>query len=234
MRKLSAVLLAALMVLALAAGTSPAQAKARPKVLVIGDSITSMYNDKTGDPMRGWWSFANDTFKAEIVRSARSGAGYLKYGDSCKAGRFGSYLDHVEKVKPKFIIVAGGSNDVYKCVKNARRAATKAEASAATKQYMQALRKRTDKLKIPAKNVYVFVPWGSEYQSSASAIKSSIHYYADKYGFQYVGMGMLPRVATFADEPGKMDAIHPNAVGSAYIARQLLANSNLDERIASS
>lgn len=66
----------------------PAAASLPQGIVVVGDSITALYDDEPGSPAQGWWSFVGRRFNVDVTTYAQSGSGYLRLGDLCTGDRF--------------------------------------------------------------------------------------------------------------------------------------------------
>jgi len=221
---------------------SPAAATTRPwstmgthgTVLFIGDSITARYDDKVGDPQRGWWSIVAAKMGMRPVTSAESGSGMLAAGGgaqygvpsrgACRGTTFGERLGDVAAAHPTVIVVEGGRNDFKRCVGG--KTVTKLDkkrTEAAVKAYLAQLKTAAARAGVPARNVYVLSPWGTAYPSERAVVRPLVKKYALAEGFHWIATSYLADRWT-------VDRTHPNTAGNVELARRVVKLSDLTQR----
>ena len=194
------------------------------KVLFIGDSITARYNNVTGSGNRGWWSYLAADMKMTPVTSAQGRSGTLRRGGlNCVGTTFGDRLPDIAKTAPGVIVLAGGRNDAYYCLKGKTLRASRERTRVAVRDYFKKFAATVKAAKIPAKNVYVLTPWGSAAQADRTYIWTTYRTYARQYGFQWVPVSYLTDTYT-------VDATHPNTPGNKKLYRMVRDASNLTKR----
>jgi len=209
-------LVAALALLLIPAGLAvPAHAQAAPapKVLFIGDSMTSLYNNKVGDYHRGWWSYVAAAKGWTPMKDAEYGSGYLRRGNSCTGTRFEHRLPTVTERKPDVIVVAGGRNDGKKCVAGKLVGATTSELTRVVDTYFAELSATAKAIGVD--KVYVVSPWAGDF-STGYKVRAVIRDAARAYGFTWITTAFMPRSYT-------TDGMHQNATGNRWLRDQVLA-----------
>lgn len=197
-----------------------------PSVVVIGDSVTSRYNNTPGDPMRGWWSWLAGRGKVSIVRKAQSGSGVINPGyvglERCAGNTYGSRTASLASIspRPRAVIVEGGRNDLLTCSKKVR---SPQEAQDAWRRYYRGLRAEAVKIGLQPADVYVFSPWGDVAHARAADWRTMQEAAAERYGLTWIETRLLTR-----DEAP--DGVHPDADGSLVLYRLIALHSDLDTR----
>ncbi|MRJ75272.1 hypothetical protein GEV29_01850 [Aeromicrobium sp. SMF47] len=190
-------------------------APAGPKILVIGDSITSWYRDEPGSASQGWWSIlARDPAvnASRITTYAEGGSGMNTRGNKCGGTTFGSRNKSIKKADVDFLIIEGGRNDYNTCdSRNRKKSLSKAKRRAGIKKYMERLDTHVRKEGIPRSHVLVMTPWGKSQRSLGTEMQSYVQRYAQREGFTFVTTKTLPTNKT-------IDNKHPNRAGSEYLA----------------
>ncbi|KQP81628.1 SGNH/GDSL hydrolase family protein [Aeromicrobium sp. Leaf291] len=217
-RRVAAALAAALVVALLAGTTStPAGAGPNDRLLVIGDSTSSWYNEEPGSPSEAWWAIVARQLGADVTLSAEHGSGMWARGNKCQGTKFGDRLGEVSRIRPSLIIVAGGFNDTHGCdASNKKVPIYESSSKRAVDIYLTALADRVDSIGLDRSKVYVTTPWGSS--------KMDAHYWmwreqkavAERLGFTYVTM-------RFNDSAQTVDTVHQNRQGNLNMAARFLA-----------
>ncbi len=212
--------------------------KAQPTrtMVVIGDSITSTYNDRRGSNRRGWWSYLGSKLKVRVITHAERGSGYGKHGKShdgstrCIGTTFEQRL-HDPVVRrdlraARVVVIAGGVNDFMTCT------ALPGGGHVLVPSSPEVLRAQVGRTLAlvnairPGKrsSVYVTVPYGPAASRAANKtwIVSTIRDAAVTAGFGYVDTAGL----TLAG-PRTHDGCHPNARGSRRMYRDFLTGSDI-------
>ena len=202
-----------LLVPAALAVPAEAQATPTPKVLFIGDSMTSLYNNKVGDYHRGWWSYVATAKGWTPMKDAEYGSGYLRRGNSCTGTRFAHRLPVVTERKPDVIVVAGGRNDGKKCVAGKLVAATTSELTQVVNTYFAGLSATAKAIGVD--KVYIVSPWAGDL-ATGYKVRAVIRDAARAYGFTWITTPFMPRNYT-------TDGLHQNATGNRWLRDQVLA-----------
>lgn len=197
---------------------SPVQSEPQPTAtaLVLGDSFTSKYTDDSGDPLQGWWSLIGDDRGWSMVTSAQGGGGIIKKGTGC----YGTTIRErdaavIDRVRPDWIIVAAGANDVWVCIDgHARKASTSWRTTAMIKEFAK-IGTLADQYGIPRSHVVVTVPWGTLDGSARHELVTEIAGAATKAGLSWVNAPRFQSSQT-------LDGTHPNREGSEFLASVVL------------
>lgn len=184
-------------------------------IVVVGDSITAMYNDEAGDDMQGWWSMVGRHFGAHVTTHAESGSGYLRQGLACGGDRFVDRAEAYRDTAPSLFIVEGGRNDWSSCIEGRHVEASDAMIAQAVDHYFDVLQvnlPRTTRILV------LGPPWGTLDQLGRNRITSIVHAAAASHGLQYV-----PTVGTIDRRERLLDGVHPNRAGSTALADRVIA-----------
>jgi lysophospholipase L1-like esterase len=184
-----------------------------PRVLFIGDSSTSLYNNKVGDYNRGWWSYVAAAKGWVPMKDAEYGSGFLRRGNACTGTRFAHRLPTVTERTPDVIVVAGGRNDGRKCVGGKLVVATTSELALVAKTYFAELSVRAKAIGVD--KVYVLTPWAGDF-ATGYKVRAVIRDTAQAYGFTWITTSFLPKNYT-------TDGLHQNASGNRLLRDQVLA-----------
>lgn len=185
---------------------------AKPVLAIQGDSITSQYNDRVGDPMRGWWSFLSQAKGATVRIDAIGGTGFAKRaaanGVGCVSPNFRERLAKVATMKPDTLVVQGGRNDWWDCGVGAL---TPEQIDANVAAYFADLQRTVAVAGID--HVYVTTVWGPGDAARRGPVIAAVSKHAQAAGYRF----------TFIDlaQSETRDGTHPNAAGSQRIYRTL-------------
>lgn len=205
------------------------QAGTTPTMVIIGDSITSRYNNTVGSSNRGWWSYLGDKLDLRVIRHAYRGSGYGKRGKDadgtnvCERSTFAMRLLNstvASNVKAaRVVIVAGGVNDFMTCVKRdgvwrqvpSTRETVELEVHK-TMERLAALRPTR------RSSVFITAPFGPFEPVAATKawLVPFIEAEAKAAGFQYVDTA---HGTLYGDRTN--DRVHPNAAGNKQLYRDL-------------
>ncbi len=206
---------------------SAEQSGKTPKILAIGDSMTARNVDESAHG-KGWWGYLRDDSGVEVGLSAQGGSGYIRKGNHngpCGGTTFKERLDDVKQESPTFIIVAGGYNDGSYCENGEGKPASDAQIQAGISSYIDDLAKQADELGIPHDTIYFWTPWGPNAEAKRRRIEPVIKENALRIGAKYV---MVPSLS-----PNQSyDGTHPKAEGSKFFYDNLIANSDLKQKLA--
>lgn len=207
------------------APTATAAPIERQKMVVIGDSYSSYYGDRSSR-FPGWWATLGADLNLDPVVDAVGGTGFLARSGSCAHTRFRGRMDTIRENAPRILFVEGGRNDWRRCDSTGRPVeSTRTEIVAAADQYFAELGVVWDDLGRPRADVYVISPWGHSKARKARVIRPIIRDAAEAHGFTWVGTRRL----SLEQAP---DGIHPNNLGSRFLRDEILANSDLLDRFA--
>ncbi|MEV7396029.1 SGNH/GDSL hydrolase family protein [Aeromicrobium sp. NPDC092404] len=193
--------------------SAEAAATPAPRVLFVGDSSVSLYNNRVGSYQRGWWSYVAAAKGWTPMKDAEYGSGYLRRGNSCTGTRYAHRLPVVSERKPDVIVVAGGRNDAKKCVAGKLVPATTAELARLADTYFDELLTRATAAGVD--KVYVLSPWAGDFPVGYK-IRPIIRDAAQAHGFTWISTSFIPRNYT-------TDGLHQNASGNRLIRDQVLA-----------
>lgn len=205
-----------------AARAASAPAPGEP-LLVFGDSTSAWFSDQPGSPSQGWWSKVAAKADMRAVLSAESGSGMWARGNKCGGTRFDQRLSEIARIKPAKIIVATGRNDYHRCRGGQGQGyvtSPRAQVELAISNYMTKLDKARKAEGIPANEVYVTTPWGTDGRSVHSWMWKAQKREAEKRGFTYV-------TVRFLDDLFTLDKTHPNALGNTKLADDFLRVSKI-------
>lgn len=198
----------------------------RQKMVVIGDSYSSYYGDRSSR-FPGWWATLGADLGLEPVVDAVGGTGFLARSGDCAHSRFRARMDTIRENAPRILFVEGGRNDWRRCSAEGRPIeSTRTEIVAAADAYFDELGEVWDELDRPRSDVYVISPWGRSKARKARVIRPIIRDAARAHGFTWVDTRRL----SLEHAP---DGIHPNNLGSRFLRDEILANSDLLDRFAS-
>lgn len=197
----------------------------RPKMVVIGDSYSSYYGDRSS-PYPGWWATLSADLAVDPVVDAVGGTGFLARSGDCAHSRFRARMDTIRENDPQILFIEGGRNDWRRCnAEGVPIESTRTEIVAAAQEYFDHLGDVWDELGRPRADVYVVSPWGPSKARKARVIRPIIRDAAQAHGFTWVETRRL----TLEQAP---DGIHPNNMGSRFLRDEILANSNLLDRFS--
>ncbi len=190
-------------------------------LLVIGDSITSRFNDKRGAKNQGFWSILADSVGAKPKTYAQGGAGFVNPGlVRCKGYNFSQQVARPAVremvIAAGALVIEGGRNDTRTCVKGGYADVSNAKLKRAVNSFMRqirALRGRDD-------CTIVLLPWGPRGEENRDRITPIIRKAARKQGFTFVNtMGLITKQRALADK------VHPNRAGNVALSKRILAKS---------
>lgn len=184
-------------------------------IVVVGDSITAMYNDDEGDDLEGWWSMVGRHFGARVTTHAQSGSGYLRQGRACSGDRFVDRAQAYRGTAPSLFIVEGGRNDWASCIEGRHVEAPDAEIAGAVDHYLDVLQAN---LPDSTRIVVLGPPWGTLDQLGRQRVTAIVQAAAKAHGVQYVST-----VGTIDRRERLSDGIHPNRAGSRALADRVIA-----------
>jgi lysophospholipase L1-like esterase len=184
-------------------------------IVVVGDSITALYNDDQGDDLEGWWSMVGRHFGAHVTTHAQSGSGYLRQGLACSGDRFVDRGEAYRGTAPSLFIVEGGRNDWASCIEGRHVEAPDAEIASAVDHYLDVLQAN---LPGSTRIVVLGPPWGTLDQLGRNRITSIVRAAATSHGFQYVDT-----VGTIDRRERLTDGVHPNRAGNRALADRVIA-----------
>ena len=193
----------------------PAPAPTGPRIIVVGDSITSWFRDEPGSVSDGWWAMLGRELSASVRTLAEAGSGMNVRGNKCLGTTFGQRLQALTKVD--YVIVQGGRNDMYACTStNTKKTLTPAQQKKGIAAYLNRLGARVDALGIPRSHVLLVSPWGKADRKRGYRIQGYMRLFANRNheGFTYVETRTLPARLT-------LDNKHPNRDGAAYLAETM-------------
>jgi lysophospholipase L1-like esterase len=184
-------------------------------IVVVGDSITAMYNDDEGDDLEGWWSMVGRHFGAHVTTHAQSGSGYLRQGLACSGDRFVDRAEAYRGTAPSLFIVEGGRNDWASCIEGRHVEAPDAEVASAVDHYLDVLQANLPR---STRIVVLGPPWGTLDQLGRNRITSIVHAAATSHGLQYIAT-----VGTIDRRERLTDGVHPNRAGNRALADRVIA-----------
>lgn len=191
------------------------------RLLVIGDSITSKYNDRPGSPRQGYWSILARRFGAGADTKAEGNSGFVKPGRlDCSGTTFdqrlrGAFRHRVRDADA--LVVAGGRNDFHTCANGKLVWVSDAEIAAAVDKFFDDLLA----IRPPDRCTAVFTPWGPRGTRNRARVTSIIQRSATDHGYVFVGTaGVLTRYNT-------NDGIHPDRRGNERLATVLAQRTGL-------
>jgi lysophospholipase L1-like esterase len=197
-------------------GEEPAKDGPYPRgIVVVGDSITAMYNDEPGDRMQGWWSMVGRHFGAEVTTSAQIGSGYLREGLACSGNRFIDRPEAFMDVAPSLFIIEGGRNDWAICVDGRHVRSRSSDIAAVVDHYLDVVQAN-----LPSSTHIVVMgpPWGTRKQDERRRITPIVRETAQAHGVQYIGT-----TGTIDRDSRLLDGVHPNRRGSTALADRVIA-----------
>lgn len=249
-----------LLCLMAACGASQAEEERRaptasPELMVIGDSISAPWRYNAtgeGSKIKAWWAYVADSAGLDASNAsavwvdAIPGTGMLATGPADKHAvknldglgeacgddtpnlpvrSFGARLDDISLTfPPRVLILEGGRNDFKRCVNGMTQQATVAESKAAIDKYMDALAARIEAAGMAASDVFVVTPWGQAFPTERRDIRPLVEAAAAEHGFEWIPTPILRARDT-------VDGTHPDAAGTAWLARQIEANSDIVQRL---
>jgi lysophospholipase L1-like esterase len=205
-----------------ARSTADAQARRRGSLLVLGDSLARIYNDKAGSRRQGFWSMVAHDVRAEPHVVAQGGSGFVKPGLSRCKGR--TFLEQLARssVRQRFtqagaVIIEGGRNDTQVCTGHGHFAdVSTAQLREAVDTFMddvQSVRGADD-------CTIVVTPWGPKGVDQRARITPVVRRSAERHGFTFVDTVGLLNERTTID-----DGVHPTHDGNVALSRAILDQS---------
>ncbi|TCI99417.1 SGNH/GDSL hydrolase family protein [Aeromicrobium sp. IC_218] len=186
--------------------------KPRPLLVIQGDSITSQFNDRVGDPQRGWWSFLAQSKNARVLTDAVGGTGFAKRaaanGVGCVTPSFRERLGRVAAMRPDTLIVEGGRNDWWDCGVGAL---TPEQIDANVAAYFADLQKVVRSAGID--RVHVVTVWGTGDVVGRAPVVAAVQAHARLAGYPFTMIDLVQKETR--------DGTHPNAAGNQRIYRTL-------------
>lgn len=201
----------------------------RPRILIIGDSITARYNDVPGSPRRGWWSYVGAVLDSDVITSAQSGTGFLSRGGAKECAltsknsltTFATRVKReVTKVKPDTLIIAGGANDWRRCSNGTVKTTSSKVVRKQIHSFMKVLERQRAAAGIPRSRVLITDPRGSSRLAARSMVERILAKETKQHGFVYVRLTPLPDRQT-------RDRTHPNAAGSRALGLEFLSRLSI-------
>jgi hypothetical protein len=202
--------------------SAPAEPGNQDVLLVIGDSITSRFNDKSGAPMQGFWSMIARDVGAEAVTRAQGGAGFVNPGLArCKGRTFGGQLARASvreiAATAGALIIEGGRNDTRICAKGGGHDLV---SSARLRREANRFFADVRALRGPDDCTVVFTPWGPKGAANRDRITKVIRASAGRHGFRFIDTAkVLTRRNSLADQ------VHPNRRGNLQLAERIVSAS---------
>ena len=204
---------------------APSQAADPPKVMIVGDSMTSLYNDVPGSSQQGWWSMVARAKGWTPVTDAEYGSGFLRRGfgttnnsgSACTGTILKERIAKIAQEDPDYLIIAAGRNDLKKCVNGVPVAATTTESVNAAKAYFAALKTEITNAGIPISRVYVMVPWAYSQTQESTVLRPKIRDAAKAQGFTWILTWALSQSET------NSDGLHQNLAGNKSLRDDVLA-----------
>lgn len=184
-------------------------------IVVVGDSITALYNDDAGHEDQGWWSMVGHRFDAEVRTFAQSGSGYQRPGRACQGNRFIDRAEALEGPAPSVFIVEGGRNDWATCREGSFVISTDQAVQDGVDTYLREVRAA---LPSTTRIVVLSPPWGPMDPWQKRRITSIVHTSALRQGLEYVSAA-----DTLASPDRVVDGVHPNRAGNRAIADVVVA-----------
>lgn len=182
-------------------------------IVVVGDSITANYNDKSGDKRQGWWSIVGHRYGAKVRTYAQRGSGYLRPGLGCKGDRFVDRGRVFIDKPPSFLIVEGGRNDWATCEHGHLAVAPDSVVRQAVDRYLETLKSYLPR---STRIIVIGPPWGPLDPENGARVTRIVESAAKRHGLQFVSMtGALTRDRV-------VDGVHPNHAGSQAIAARVI------------
>jgi len=175
------------------------------RMMVVGDSITARYNDKPGDPMRGWWSRLAAKQNMRVSTSAISGTGFINKGSGCSQRNYLQRINSIAKTRPKVLIIEGGRNDFHLC----QDRMSKGEIDRGVARYFNKVNKIVKRYRI--KKVYVVTVWGTKFSKDKTRVTAIVGKHAKRSGYPY-------KVITLGNSM-TVDGTHPNRAGNVKMYR---------------
>lgn len=198
----------------LAGGEAVATSVVAPNgIVVVGDSITAMYDDEPGSETQGWWSLVGRELSAPVTTFAQSGSGYLRRGAHCTGDRFIDRADAYAALAPSVLIVEGGRNDWAYCGPDGYLVAPEEMVAEAVERYLTTLATF-----VPSSTHIVLLgpAWGPKDHEHAARITSVLRQAAGRHGLTFIDL------AGTLDASTVVDGTHPNRAGSEAIAERVL------------
>lgn len=226
-----ALLIAAIMTATLL--SSPAEARSKGRIVVIGDSVSDLktYKGSGNNPKTIWWKRISRAAHLTPYVHAERGSGYSKPG-KCVGTTIGQRINHPKIArrlkKAAVVVIAAGINDRHECIFHEGGGhhviALKDELlEAAIAQAMIDL----DALVKDNTRVYITVPIGPrpKLKPYRKRITTLLSKYAAQHGFTYVKAdgGVLGGKRT-------SDGVHPNAAGHKALYRHLYLKTSMSKR----
>jgi len=206
---------------ALAEAKAQAQAP-KSTLMVLGDSLARIYNDKAGSPRQGFWSMVAREVGGAPHVVAQGGSGFVKPGLSRCKGR--TFLEQLERpsVQQRFaqagaVIIEGGRNDTQVCTGHGHFAdVSTAELRTAVDEFMD----EAQRLRGEDDCTIVVTPWGPKGTDQRGRITPVIRRSAEQHGFTFVDtVGLLNERTTTED------GVHPTHAGNLNLKRAILDQS---------
>lgn len=195
-------------------GEAAATSAVAPKgIVVVGDSITAMYDDEPGSARQGWWSMVGRELGAPVTTFAQSGSGYLRRGDHCVGDRFIDRTAAYTGPAPSILIVEGGRNDWAYCGPHGYAVAPDDMIAEAVEAYLTTLATF-----VPSSTHIVLLgpAWGPKDHEHAERVTSILRQAAGRHGLTFIDLGDT------LDANSVIDGTHPNRAGSEAIAGRVL------------
>lgn len=207
----------------------PSQAATTPTMVVIGDSITWRGDNIPGSTNRGWWSYLGRELGLRIIRHAERGSGFGKRGKAadgtsvCGGSTFYSRLDRpavaADVTAARLVIVAGGVNDMYRCVyRNGAWSQVPTSEGQLKRDVHRTMLRLAELRPTRRSSVYITAPYGPFAAGAAAKtwIVPLIKAEALAAGFRYVdtSRGTL-------DGDRTDDGVHPNYAGNLRLFHDL-------------
>lgn len=223
---------------ALAVLTAPAEAKTRGSLVVLGDSISAYYNNKSGSQNRAWWSYLASKTQLKPVVLAEGGSGFTRrgrvtrYEKGCQGTTLHERLqkskNRAQIKKAKVVVIMAGVNDPRKCAYPDTKSraeytlapTTKEEVSKAVRVTMREIKRIRGAKRM--KSVYVTVPWGEHRPEDKGWVTSAVKAGAKKYRAQYVNTS-----SALTSPQRRKDHTHPNRAGSKALYNVFVKRSSI-------
>ncbi|MEO6604684.1 MAG: SGNH/GDSL hydrolase family protein [Aeromicrobium sp.] len=183
-------------------------------IVVVGDSITALYNDEQGDAMQGWWSVVGHHYDAHVTTYAQSGSGYLRPGKGCTGDRFIDRQRAFTGDPPSLFIIEGGRNDWALCKDGRFVAASDAAIEHAVDTYLGTL---TAFLPRSTRIIVMGPPWGPLDPGNGERVSRIIEAVSATYGLEFI-----PTTDALT-QSRVVDGVHPNRAGSVAIADRVIS-----------
>jgi lysophospholipase L1-like esterase len=213
--------------------------------VVIGDSISStgtydryrrgVAGEDSRRPVVWWARLVKDAGLGVdgVLPLTEGGSGYLRRGDRTSAGSlracagttFAQRLKQVAAARPRVVIVAGGRNDTRVCSGRRKRPASMLQQRRAVIRFFDRLGATVSGAGMPRARVFVLAPWGTSDVEGRADLVRVIERAARTAGFSYVPVPHLRGHEL-------QDTIHPDAAGTARLARAVAEGSTITAALA--